>query len=105
MNILLIDDEPDILDIMKEYILQTPGRNCLLAENVGSAEALLPQADIIISDIAMPNSSRLEALLSKANKPVGRITGHSTSDELILNKPFSLQELESLILKLKEQMK
>lgn len=105
INILLVDDEPDLLDIMQTYTLQVPGRNCLLANNVFEAETLLPKADIVVADMSMPHAHRLEALLSKENKPIGRVTGLHVEGEFILNKPYSLEGFENLILKLKECIK
>jgi len=62
ITILLVDDEPDILEIVK-YNLTTAGYNIILAENgveaIDKAKKHLPQ--LIILDVMMPKMDGIEA--------------------------------------------
>jgi two-component system alkaline phosphatase synthesis response regulator PhoP len=62
IKILLVDDEPDILEFM-EYNLKKEGYNVLLAKNgaeaVEIAKREIPQ--LIILDIMMPEMDGIEA--------------------------------------------
>jgi DNA-binding response OmpR family regulator len=100
-TLLLIDDEAELLDVMAEQIESfSIGVRVIKATSVKTAESLAPGADIIISDIQMPNQDRLEMLLSSCNKPVARISGAARLQDLFINKPFTPDELKRVILRL-----
>lgn len=92
-NLLVIDDEPDILDIVAEQIeLLGYPYHVLKAQTVDQAELLIRRSDAIISDIKMPNSAKLEKLLSNCGKPIARITGHDDyHGDLVIKKPIDLK--------------
>jgi len=90
-NILLVDDNPQNLDVL-ESILDSPAYRLIHAQNANQAlEALLAQ-DIaaIVLDVEMPEMSGLElARLIKGRKktehiPILFLTAHSRADEDIL---------------------
>lgn len=64
LNILLIDDEPDLLEIYQETLREYITANFTTASNGKEALDLTQQQsfDIIISDINMPRMSGLELL-------------------------------------------
>jgi hypothetical protein len=99
MKTLLIDDEPDILNII-EFLLKKPGREFIKATTVREAIPLMSTVDLILSDVGMPDAELLEEALSGCNKPLGRIAGHSINkSQLTLPKPFLKEELEQFYLK------
>ncbi|MEY4615216.1 MAG: hypothetical protein RJB66_176 [Pseudomonadota bacterium] len=98
-TLLVIDDEPDILEIVAEQIeLLGYDFKVLKAQNVDEAERLIPSCDAIISDIKMPNSAKLEKILHHCQKPVARITGHDEfHGDLVIKKPIDLKVLVAVI--------
>ncbi len=107
MTLLIIDDEPDILDLVANQI-QASGfvLEVTTAQNVAVAEKLLPKCDLVLSDINMPNKETLEKILAASGKPVARITGYiEISGEWILHKPFQVDEFDKMIRKLMSEVK
>lgn len=100
--LLIIDDEEDILDILVEQIgLFDLGIDLLVASKVEEVERLIAGADLILSDINMPQKERLEQLLQNAQLPVARLTGHhDLAAGLVLKKPFKIEELKNLLIEL-----
>ncbi len=60
-TILLIEDEPDILNTNKEFF-EMQGYRAIAAENLFSARAKMKrmQIDLIVSDIILPDGSGLD---------------------------------------------
>lgn len=117
-KILIIDDEPDIINLYKFYLKDF---DCDLVTLTRGVEAYLEVIDIkfdlIISDLKMPEMSGEEFLLEifegdNINTPVLVISGH-LDDELIdkirsyangevkfLNKPFAKEVFIEIITEL-----
>lgn len=80
--ILLIDDDPQVRTVLKGF-LQIGGHRVIEAENGRQAPKLLlaEQADLVITDIVMPESDGFEVIMSSArtdNPPkIIAITGGS----------------------------
>lgn len=118
-NILLVDDEPDILDILK-YIFLKKGYNIFTASNGKEAYEIVKREriDAVISDIRMPGGDGIE-LLSNIKKHNERlpvvlfISGHTDMSledaydkgaEAIFSKPFDKEVLEKAVEKVLETM-
>lgn len=100
-RILIIDDEPDILDILTNEIqLMSLGVQVLVAQTVEQACELLHEADAVIADVLMPKSRELEATLLETDAPKLRISGSPHANIPALQKPFSFEVLELEIGKL-----
>jgi putative two-component system response regulator len=106
-HILVVDDDPSILDLFKRA-MKMAGHNCSIAPS--GAEALdimaLTLVDVVITDINMPGMDGIELasrIFEKFPADVIVITGHAKAyqyDEIIkigasdfVEKPFSIQEI------------
>ncbi len=108
-NILIVDDEPDIRDLVKE-ILEDEGFTVDVAENAEQAkrlrESFLP--DLVLLDIWMPDTDGITLLkewkeTSALNMPVIMMSGHGTVETAVeatkigaydfLEKPLSIAKL------------
>ena len=109
INILVVDDEQDIRESLKD-ILEDEGHNIFLAENAKIARIIKDKEDIglILLDIWMPDCDGITLLkewakTNKINCPVLMMSGHGTIDTAVeatrigaydfLEKPISLQKL------------
>ena len=108
-NILVVDDEPDICNIVKE-ILEDEGSKVCIAENGETARILKEtvKPDLILLDIWMPDIDGI-SLLKEWNEsgsietPVIMMSGHGTVETAVeatrlgaydfLEKPLSLAKL------------
>ena len=112
-NILIVDDEQDIRESLKD-ILEDEGHNIFLAENAKVASVIKDKESIelILLDIWMPDCDGITLLKewatnNKINCPVIMMSGHGTIDTAIeatkigaydfLEKPISLQKLLNTI--------
>ena len=111
-SILLIDDEPNILEIL-EIVFQDEGMEIFKAGSGQEALNLLNKhnIDIVISDIRMPDISGVEILKqAKTFAPAAifiMITAFATTETAIealnhgafdyLTKPFQIEELRSIV--------
>ena len=111
-NILIVDDDPTILTLLKEYI-KTLGFNLVTASNGLSALAELEKSEfsIVITDLLMPGMDGMELIKEvKRNWPhtdIIVITGYTNSYRYtdviragasdFIQKPFNLDELEAKI--------
>ncbi len=120
-NILIVDDEQDIRESLKD-ILEDEGHKIFLAENAENARLIKNKQDIelILLDIWMPDCDGITLLKEWANAnaincPVLMMSGHGTIDTAIeatrigaydfLEKPISLQKLlNSINLALKKEI-
>lgn len=109
--ILVCDDEPDIRDLVSDY-LSTRGfqtKACPDAENLLRSLERAP-ADLVILDINMPVMDGLSALrairarydipvimLTAASETIDRILGLELGADDYLGKPFDLRELEARV--------
>ncbi len=111
-NILIVDDDPTILTLLKEYI-STLGFNLVTASNGLNALAELDKSkfSIVITDLLMPGMDGMELIKKvKHNWPdtdIIVITGYTNSYRYtdviragasdFIQKPFNLDELEAKI--------
>ncbi len=115
-RLLVIDDNEEILVSLKGF-LNKKGYEVVSASNGLDALKLLEAAtvdfDLVITDLVMPNISgvAITAIIKKRNPaiPVIAITGYGEQPEslareahadLVMEKPFKLDKLESHISKL-----
>ncbi|MEI6434754.1 MAG: response regulator [Bacteroidota bacterium] len=113
-KILMIDDEPELLDVMKD-LLEEENYQVFCASN--GAEGILlneqKNPDLIILDLRMPEMDGIETLRnirkSDDNVRVVVLTGYGCPDTIrdaadlnvteYLSKPFENEELVSIISK------
>lgn len=113
-NILIIDDEPDILDLLS-YNLKKEGFNVVLARDgiSGKEAAGKTDSDLIILDLMLPGIDGLELcrLLKKdrttASIPIimltakgqerDKIKGLETGADDYVTKPFSVREITARV--------
>lgn len=106
-KILLVDDEPEILEICHDY-LKASGYDVITAKNgvQGLASARREKPDLIVTDLMMPEMDGLDlchAIRKESNVPIIMLTARvEETDKLIgleigaddyITKPFSPREL------------
>lgn len=111
-QILIVDDEPDILELLSMTINRM-GLNCTSACSIADARHQLQNRtfDLCLTDMRLPDGSGLD-LVSEiqsayANMPVVMITAHGSVEVAIeamkvgafdfLSKPIELEKLKSVI--------
>ncbi len=109
VNILVVDDEPDIRQLVYE-ILEDEGYSVTMAENAAAAKKLKDslQPELILLDIWMPDTDGITLLREWAGEgaslcPVVMMSGHGTIDTAVeatrlgaydfLEKPLSMAKL------------
>jgi DNA-binding response OmpR family regulator len=110
-TILVCDDEPDVRDMLQEY-LERRGYEVLTAEHSVALHKILEtqQIDLIILDINMPGDDGLTTLrnlrpdnqvpvvmLTAAGEVFDRILGLEMGADDYLGKPVDLRELEARV--------
>lgn len=112
MELLVVDDEPQLSELMAEYLARC-GYIATCAASANEALRLIKERSFsaVVSDITMPGTSGLELLralksISPATKVIlitGSATARAALEALehgafaVLQKPFSLQELRKKI--------
>lgn len=106
-RILVVDDEPEICDVMASY-LQREGFEPLLRRDVSGALAALAESapDMMILDITLPDGSGLDILrardaarriptilLTARTDEIDRILGLELGADDYVSKPFSPREV------------
>ena len=96
-TLLIIDDEKLICEVLSSLVNHLTQRiTVITATSVEEALKLIPKADMIISDIKMPNQHVLDEVLKKvmSDKPVARMSG-VTQDKInfMIEKPFRPQQV------------
>ena len=95
--LLIIDDEKMICEILTEIVQGLTKRiDVISATSVEQAAKLIPKADMIISDIQMPNQHFLDQILNKvmSEKPVARMSGVTHGRiNFMIQKPFKTQQV------------
>lgn len=115
VKVLVVDDEPDACEAVR-WILEHHGATVRTAHSGAEALTLLPQLapDVLLADIAMPETDGYELLRRVRLLPAGRelaaiaLTAHvgvrdaalSAGFQQYRSKPISPEELVSLIAKL-----
>ncbi|RMG66520.1 MAG: sigma-54-dependent Fis family transcriptional regulator [Nitrospirae bacterium] len=112
-NILVIDDDPTVRDVLKEFLL-TEGYNISLAEDgIKGLESLKSSPyDVVLLDLMMPGMHGIEVLRNmqetvNATTPCIIITAHGTIQNAVeamklgafdyITKPFRLDEVAIVI--------
>ena len=101
-RILIVDDEPDLLDVIADQI-EFSDHEAIKAGSVQEALVILDTntIDFVVSDIRMPKSTGLD-LLEQANVPVVLMSGYADilADQAIekgalglVAKPFPIESL------------
>lgn len=112
MNILLVDDEPALIQMIADF-LQSDGHNIQLAHDGQAALDIIKSwtPNLIISDVQMPvcNGFQMYKRLQEQNSdiPIIFISGYIGHDDNqlqnqknilgFLSKPFKIQDLLNLI--------
>ena len=112
MKLLLIEDEPMLLDEMEAYLTEQ-GYRCEKATTFAAGEdkIVLYDYDVIILDISLPggNGLQLLQLLKKQQKEAGvlivsakdslpdKLTGLNLGADDYMTKPFHLEELNARV--------
>jgi two-component system response regulator PilR (NtrC family) len=111
-RVLLVDDEPDILELL-ELALVRMGLEVDRADSVGAALACLNKAryDLCLTDMRLPDGEGLEIVRHIAAQnldlPIAVITAHGNMESAItalkagafdyLSKPVALEQLRALV--------
>jgi two-component system response regulator PilR (NtrC family) len=111
-QILIVDDEPDILELLS-ITIKRMGLTCITAETIAQATTILEQNPIqlCLTDMRLPDGSGLDFVshISQnfSNIPVVMITAYGSTDVAIkamkagafdfLSKPVDLEKLRSII--------
>lgn len=109
MNILLVDDEPDVRRSLSQFLTKLGHTICCAGDGMeGLREFHSNQFDLIITDIRMPSLSGLELIrrikeIERSPVDIIIITGHGDMDNAIkalkygaydyLQKPINVREL------------
>lgn len=104
-RILVVDDEPDVLDVVGRY-LRHEGFETLLASDGDAAVQLADDADLVVLDLMLPSVDGLEVcrrLRSRRNLPIIMLTAKAEETDKLVGlgvgaddyvvKPFSPREL------------
>jgi CheY-like chemotaxis protein len=95
--LLIIDDEPLICEILKDIVLSLTQRlEIVTTTQVREALKLIPSADLIISDIQMPDQHLLDQALKKvmSEKPIARMSGVTRGrTNFMIEKPFRSEQI------------
>jgi DNA-binding NtrC family response regulator len=99
--LLIIDDEPLICEVLKDLVLgMTQKLTVLTATSVREALVLIPTADLIISDIQMPDQHLLDQALKKvmSEKPIARMSGVTRGrTNFMIEKPFRAEQISEAL--------
>ena len=99
--LLIIDDEPLICEILKDIILSLTQRlEIVTTTTVREAIRLIPTADLIISDIQMPEQHLLDHALQKvmSDKPIARMSGVTRGrTNFMIEKPFRAEQVSETL--------
>lgn len=120
-NCLLVDDEPDILDLLA-MTLEPMHITCHTASNVAQAQALLEKQtfNLCLTDMRLPDGNGIELVTyiqrRFPNLPVAMITAHGNVESAVhalksgafdfVSKPIKINELRNMVrtaLQLSEQ--
>lgn len=115
LRVLLVDDEPDILEVLR-HLLETEGASIQTAQTAAGALKLLDESDfdILVSDIGLPEQDGLALIrevrargYSSSELPAIALTGYAGPDyarlasdagfQLHLGKPVEARDLVSTI--------
>lgn len=100
-SILVVDDNLELLEMLKK-IKTSSSINVVYADSAQEAVKYLKESNIvaILADITMPNQELLDYEIAKrvSKIPIFRMSGnHTHYSNLMLQKPFSIQEYKNII--------
>ena len=119
MRICIIDDEPIVVQTLSAYLTDL-GHSAIGYGSKDELEAVLvdPAVDLVIADLRLPGLNGLR-LIRRVNQlfpdaPIVAVSGHradvvkmrdviENEAYAFLHKPFSLEELESLLVRLEKE--
>lgn len=94
-NILIVDDDPAILEILRAY-LKTEGHTVLEASDGYSTREQLPRADVAILDWMLPGVSGVdlarEARASGLNLPILMLTARGEEEDKLRGLDFGVDD-------------
>jgi two-component system OmpR family response regulator len=107
-HILIVDDEPDICEMVKQYLTEQ-GYRVSVAHNGGGMRRVIEQSavDLVLLDIVLPDQDGLTLarslraenfdfgiiMLTGRGDPIDRVVGLELGADDYLTKPFHLREL------------
>lgn len=96
-KLLIVDDEKMICEVLSEMVQQMTKRvDVITASSVEEAIRLIPDVDMIIADIKMPNQHLLEDSLKRfsGEKPIARMSGYPQGKaNFMIEKPFRMDQV------------
>ncbi len=110
-SVLIVDDDPDIRQLLRQY-LQTAGMRPLLAAHAGEARQALQQhpVDLVLLDVMLPDESGLDFLrwlrehtrvpvimVTALGSTIDRVVGLEVGADDYVSKPFEPGELVARI--------
>ncbi len=110
-SVLIVDDDPDIRQLLRQY-LQVAGMRPLLAADAGEARLMLQQhaVDLVLLDVMLPNESGLDFLrwlrehtrvpvimVTALGSTIDRVVGLEVGADDYVSKPFEPGELVARI--------
>lgn len=109
MKILIVEDDPGIVDVL-EYSLTSAGFGVLRASSGSAALQMVKQADFVVLDIGLPDFDGFEVcrrirktspvpilFLTSRTEEIDRVVGLELGGDDYLAKPFSSRELVARI--------
>lgn len=110
MKILIVDDEPKILEIVKAYLTASHYEVIEASNGLDALKALNEDPDLVVLDLMLPDLSGLDVcrrLRQQSNVPIIMLTAKSAEEDILtglkagaddyLVKPFSPKELVARI--------
>ncbi|WP_314067719.1 response regulator transcription factor [uncultured Vagococcus sp.] len=110
MKILIVDDEPKILEIVKAYLTASNYEVIEACNGLDALKALTEEPDLVVLDLMLPDLSGLDVcrrLRQQSNVPIIMLTAKSAEEDILtglkvgaddyLVKPFSPKELVARI--------
>lgn len=110
MKILIVDDEPKILEIVKAYLTASNYEVIEACNGLDALKALTEEPDLVVLDLMLPDLSGLDVcrrLREQSNVPIIMLTAKSAEEDILtglkvgaddyLVKPFSPKELVARI--------
>src|ERR1700681_1050954 len=106
-KILVVDDEPQIVEILERYLLDEGFQVCIARDGLEAVSATTAERpDLVLLDLKMPNTNGLDAyreirstsdvpviMLTSRSDEVDRIVGLELGADDYITKPFSPREV------------